>query len=80
MSTIQELFQQAQLVEAAYANFIDPQTGTVFANSKKIEEALIASGFSSDQGNPPQSAQAAAFVTHWRVVSRGTTGDGAQLK
>ena len=26
MSTIQNLFQQAQLAEAAYANFLDPST------------------------------------------------------
>jgi len=29
MNTITDLFQQAQLAEAAYANFIDPQTASV---------------------------------------------------
>lgn len=53
MNTIQNLFQQAQLAEAAYADFAqypDPQT------------ALEKEGFST--------AQAADFVTHWRVVDQ----------
>ena len=70
MSTIQELFQQAQLSEAAYANFIDPQAGNVFVDPVDIKIALIASGFSKDTNAPTQSAQAAAFIQNWRVVSQ----------
>jgi len=54
MSTIQNLFEQAQLAEAAYADFLKPNTTP--------EQALKAEGFSE--------AQAADFVTHWRVVSQ----------
>lgn len=73
MSTIQELFQQGQLSEAAYANFIDPLTGLVFVDPAKIKAALIASSFSVDLNNDPTiSAQAAAFLENWRVVSQFT--------
>ena len=73
MSTIQNLFQQAQLAEAAYANFINPNTGTIYSTDAGIRGALIASGFSSDPNNPTQSAQAAAFVSQWRVVNQYTS-------
>jgi hypothetical protein len=53
MSTIQELFQQAQLAEAAYADF------AAFPNNPK--GALEDEGFST--------AQATAFVSQWRVVN-----------
>ncbi|MFA7293636.1 MAG: hypothetical protein WC023_15460, partial [Rhodocyclaceae bacterium] len=52
MSTIQYLFQQAQLAEASYANF------AAFPNNPK--GALEDEGFST--------AQATEFVLHWRVV------------
>ena len=52
MSTIQELFQQAQLAEAAYADF------AAFPSS--VTDALKSEGFSD--------AQATDFVTHWKVV------------
>lgn len=70
MSTIQELFQQAQLSEAAYANFIDPQISDVFVDSERIKNALIDSGFSKNANDPTQSAQATAFLQSWRVVSQ----------
>jgi hypothetical protein len=70
MSAVQNLFQQAQLAEAAYANFINPDTGTIYNTDAGIQAALIASGFSSDPNNPAQSAQATDFVTNWRVVDQ----------
>jgi hypothetical protein len=70
MSTIQELFQQAQLSEAAYANFIDSQTGVVFVDPAKLKAALIASGFSKATNDSTQSAQATAFLQNWRPVSQ----------
>ena len=54
MSTIQDLFQQAQLAEAAYADFLKPSTST--------EQALQAEGMSA--------SQAAEFTTHWTVVDQ----------
>lgn len=48
------LFQQAQLAEAAYADYSKPNTST--------EQALTAEGMST--------AQAADFVLHWRVIDR----------
>ncbi|TXT27367.1 MAG: Hemolysin-type calcium-binding domain-containing protein, partial [Gallionellaceae bacterium] len=71
MSTIRDLFQQAQLAEAAYANFLN-NTGVLLTNTSDIQNALIASGFSGTQGNPPQSAQGAAFLTQWEVVDQYT--------
>jgi hypothetical protein len=53
MSTIQELFQQAQLAEAAYADFSDPL--------KTKLQALEDNGFSA--------TQATDFLTHWRYVA-----------
>ena len=70
MSTIQDLFQQAQLAEAAYADFINPDTGAIYNTDAGIQRALIASGFSSDPNSPTQSAQASDFVLHWQVVSQ----------
>ncbi len=68
MSSIQELFQQAQLSEAAYANFLN-SSGNLLENEDDIKVALIASGFSKDSNNPTQSAQATAFVADWEVIS-----------
>lgn len=56
MSTIQNLFQQAQLAEAAYADFSDP-TKTFFDALTTGDGAF-------------SSAQAAAFVTDWSVVNQ----------
>jgi len=70
MSTIQDLFQQAQLTEAAYANFWNTTTNSTITDPELVTAALIASGFSSDPNNPAQSAQATAFVTQWRVVDQ----------
>jgi len=56
MSTIQDLFQQAQLAEAAYANF------AAFPNNDVgVFNALKANDFSDKQ--------ATDFLAHWRVVS-----------
>lgn len=54
MSTIQSLFQQAQLAEAAYADFSVPGVST--------KDALVAEKFSP--------AQAATFLTQWEVVDQ----------
>jgi hypothetical protein len=71
MNTIQNLFQQAQLAEAAYANFFDT-SGNLITSDDGVTAALIASGFSSDPNNPTQSAQAAAFAARYQVVSQYT--------
>ena len=53
MNTVENIFQQAQLAEAAYADF---------SNSTVSEyQALINGNFSE--------AQAAYFVSHWRTES-----------
>lgn len=52
MSTIQDLFQQAQLAEAAYADFSSPDI--------TVEQALINSGM-------PEK-QASIFVSQWEVI------------
>ncbi|MBX9904846.1 MAG: putative Ig domain-containing protein [Burkholderiales bacterium] len=62
MNTIRGLFQQAQLAEAAYANFINPDTGAIYNTNAGIQDALIAEQFSP--------AQAASFVQNWRVASQ----------
>ena len=62
MTTIQELGQQAQLAEAAYADFLDP--------SKTPADSL-------QTGDSKFSAsQAAAFVRNWRVVDQYTSPPG----
>jgi len=60
MSTVTSLFEQAQLAEAAYANFLDPL--------KTNLQALKDEGFST--------AQAATFVSKWRVVDQYTASGG----
>jgi hypothetical protein len=64
MSSIQNLFQQAQLSEAAYANFVD-SAGNLLTNPDDIKAAL------QDAGNNMRfsSTQATAFVSQWRVVN-----------
>ncbi len=72
MSTTQELFQQATLAEAAYANFIDPQTGVVLVDREDITIALRAAGMSA--------SQATGLLNGWRVISQfsesGTLSNG----
>jgi len=57
MSMIQDLFQQAQLAEAAYADFSNPNVSTANA----LQDANNGGSFSE--------AQAATFVADWSVVS-----------
>lgn len=82
MSTISELFQQAQLAEAAYANFFD-SAGNLITSKTGITAALISAGFSKNSSDPTLSAQASAFVKEWTVVDQytapstlGLTGSG----
>ncbi len=64
MSTIQELFQQAQLAEAAYADLWDSSTDSVITDDVLVGNAL------QDEDNDMEfsSAQAADFVSDWKVV------------
>ncbi len=74
MNTIQDLFQQAQLTEAAYANFFN-DAGVLATDDNSVKAALQNEGFST--------TQAAAFVAQWRVIDQytapstlGVTGTG----
>jgi len=58
MTTIQELFQQAQLAEAAYADFSDPNV------------SIIAALQNTNNGGSFSLAQATAFVEEWTVVDQ----------
>lgn len=58
MTTIQELFQQAQLAEAAYADFSDPNV------------SIIAALQNTNNGGSFTEAQATEFVKHWKVVNQ----------
>ncbi|MGH8612469.1 MAG: calcium-binding protein [Gammaproteobacteria bacterium] len=60
MGTIQDLFRQSQVAEAAYANF------AAFPNNPK--DALEDAGFSA--------TQASAFVEQWQVLSQYTSPPG----
>jgi hypothetical protein len=40
MSTILDLFQQTQLAEAAYASFVNPDTGAIYNTDAGIIAAL----------------------------------------
>jgi hypothetical protein len=65
MSTIQDLFQQAQLAEAAYANFLN-SAGDLLTNPDDIKAALR-----DTSNNMSFSAiQATEFVKQWRVVDQ----------
>ena len=75
MNTIQNLFQQAQLAEAAYANFFDT-FGNLITSDDGVKATLIATGFSKDPNNLTQSTQATAFVADWGVVDQYTAPDG----
>jgi Ca2+-binding RTX toxin-like protein len=61
MSTIPDLFQQAQLSEAAYANFID-SAGNLLTTDADVIAAL--------RGRDFGESQAIAFVQSWRIVSQ----------
>jgi len=63
MSTIQDLFQQAQLAQAAYADL----TGTA-GNQTALITRLDVANKDTYNGTFSQS-QATEFVKHWRVVS-----------
>ncbi|MFY9327445.1 MAG: hypothetical protein WAO76_05420 [Georgfuchsia sp.] len=69
MNTITELFQQAQLAEASYANFVDAN-GNLITTDAGVTGALIAASFSQDHDDPTQSTQATAFVAEWDVLSQ----------
>ena len=58
--TISNLFEQAQLAEAAYADFWDIGLNTVITTRDDVIARLIAKGFSA--------AQASEFADHWKVV------------
>src|SRR3989338_6143668 len=66
MSTIQNLFQQAQLAEAAYADL-----SSAIGNQGELQKALDVA-FNGQYGGSFSAAQAADFVTHWRVVDQYT--------
>ncbi len=61
MSAIASLFEQAQLAESAYGNFLDA-AGNLIATSGQLETALTTgdSKFSD--------SQAASFVKNWEVI------------
>jgi len=61
MSTIQDLFQQAQLAQAAYASFFD-NAGNLVTTNAGVIRALQNGGMSE--------TQATAFVAQWRVVDQ----------
>ncbi len=61
MNTVQNLFQQAQLAEAAYVNFFD-KAGSLITTNAGLVTALTNSKFSQ--------AQAVAFAAEWSVVSQ----------
>ena len=74
MNTVTSLFQQAQLAEAAYANFFD-KVGNLITDKAGVETALVNNDFSQ--------SHATAFVTEWSVVEQfnesglfGTGGNG----
>ena len=65
MSAIQDLFQRAQLSEAAYGRFVS-NAGNLLSSSDDVKAAL------RDAGNNMNftSDQAANFVTQWRVLDQ----------
>ena len=71
MSITTSLFDQTQLAEAAYANFLD-NSRNLLTNINDIKAVLIAKGFSKDPNNPTQSTQASDFVAQWQIVSQYT--------
>lgn len=63
MNTIQDLFQQAQLAQAAYANFAGMNVSTT---TQAIEDALTTGGSNFSV------TQATAFAARYQVVSQYT--------
>ena len=61
MSTIQDLFQQAQLAEAAYANFIN-SAGNLTADVDSVKTALQNEGMSI--------TQATDFTNRYQLISQ----------
>lgn len=73
MSTIQNLFEQAQLAEAAYANLWNSGTNSAITHPELVKSAL------QDTSNSMSfsAAQATEFLTHWRVADHlPDTGSG----
>jgi len=64
MNTIQNMFQQAQLAEAAYAEL----SGAI-GNQSVLPDALDVA-FSDQYGGSFSTAQATAFAHDWSVVSQ----------
>jgi Ca2+-binding RTX toxin-like protein len=65
MTTIQYLFEQGQLAEAAYASYID-NAGNLITSDSGVISTLQTEGMSE--------SQATEFATHWRVVGQYATG------
>ncbi len=70
MTTIQGLFHQAQLAEAAYANFLS-NSGVLLTSSADVRTALEASKFSP--------AQAATFANTWQLIDQYTAPSFSDL-
>jgi len=62
MTTTQNLFQQTQLAEAAYANLWDSTLNQPITANDRVITALKAEGMSE--------SQASAFVQHWEVIDQ----------
>ena len=62
MNTITQVFDQAELAEAAYADFWDETTNSLITSKIKLQEALESYGFST--------TQAADFLDHWKVIDQ----------
>ncbi|MBC7756932.1 MAG: hypothetical protein H7Z20_09915 [Bdellovibrio sp.] len=69
MSIVTSLFDQAQLSEAAYANFLN-SAGNLLTDVDSVKTALT----TGDGKFSP--AQATYFVAHWQVVSQYTAPPG----
>ncbi|RLJ69168.1 hypothetical protein, partial [Sulfurisoma sediminicola] len=63
MSTIQDLFQQAQLAEAAYANLWDADLKQPISDNEKLIAALR-----GPENKDFSDSQARAFVLDWQVI------------
>jgi hypothetical protein len=62
MNIITQLFDQAELSEAAYADFWDETTNSLISDQEDVQAALRNHGFGK--------TQAADFVTHWKVITQ----------
>ena len=63
MSTIQQVYKQAELTEAAYSSFID-ENGNLLSKFDDLKKTLM-----SGAGKMSES-QATAFLDRWDVVSQ----------